>query len=204
MKIVYTAPRHGDEGFLERCRQSGIRAIQVSHASDFVSYPDADLYIDAAFDGHFAQINGPLLFHAPAAIFAEMPLAPRNSARFCAWPGFWERDIWEIVTATEGVFSAEHILKALGIRVLPVADIAGLIAPRILCTIINEAAYTINDGIANAHDVNIAMRLGTNYPKGPAEWANEIGCNEIIAILSAMGKEDPKYLPHPNLCEAFV
>ena len=59
---------------------------------------------------------------------------------------------------------------------------------RILVSIINEAAWTRSDNVASATDINTAMKLGTSYPKGPLEWAEEIGygvCGELLDSLNA-------------------
>ncbi len=204
MTIIYTPPRQGDRDFAGRCTVHGVKGIQVDHARQFDAHPSADLYIDAAFDGYFAHTHAPLLFHAPASVMECFSGAPLNSARFCAWPGFWERNLWEIATHNSDEFPGTGILNALGIRVKQVADIPGLIGPRILCTIINEAAYTIQDGVASAADVDTAMRLGTNYPNGPSDWAKAIGCAQITEVLKAMAVSDSRYLPHPNLCTSFI
>lgn len=199
MTIVYTAPRQGPAGFEERCIRAGLQCICVNHANDFLLYPNADLYIDAGFDGTFVNLSVPVLFHCPALPFSRMPLAPVNSARFCAWPGFWERETWEIAVqpAFGGFFETK--LAPAGIKAIQVADIGGLIAPRILCTIINETAYTLADGVANTNDIDTAMKLGTNYPLGPAEWARKIGYNEVKSVLESMALENRRYLPHAGL-----
>lgn len=173
--------------------------IGVSNSAAFAMHPKADLYIDTTFNGSFPQVDGPLLFHSPAYTFNELPLAPPNSARFCAWPGFWERKRWEIAShpANSADFSA--LLVKIGLESNEIADVPGLIAPRILCTLINEAAYTLADGIATATDIDIAMKLGTNYPKGPVEWAKLIGSREIEKVLSQMALTHPQYAPHPML-----
>jgi len=199
LTIVYTAPAQGANGFEERCIKAGLKTICVAHASDFVHFPDATIYMDAAFDGSFFASATPILFHCPATPLTQIPLAPANSARFCAWPGFWERNTWEIATSedNEGLFN--RILAVIGIKSMRVADIAGLIAPRILCTLINEAAFTINEGVANVADIDTAMKLGTNYPHGPAEWARNIGYGELKQVLDAMAVENERYLPHKAL-----
>ncbi|MCU0403015.1 MAG: 3-hydroxyacyl-CoA dehydrogenase family protein [Chitinophagaceae bacterium] len=203
MTIVHTIQAPGDSFFYERCTAAGFTSLKVDHAKDFVLYPDACLFIDASFDGFFADLSAPLLFHAPAHVFAELPLAPMNSGRFCAWPGFLERSVWEIATPNGLSFPGESIMAALGIKLKLVKDIPGLIGPRVLSTIINEAAFTIAEGVAAAADIDTAMRLGTNYPKGPVEWAKEIGCTEVNSVLMKMGQENRKYMPHPALCELF-
>jgi 3-hydroxybutyryl-CoA dehydrogenase len=64
-----------------------------------------------------------------------------------------------------------------------VACRAGMITPRIIAMIINEACYTLQEGTANIQDIDNGMRLGTNYPKGPFEWADEIGVGHIYELL---------------------
>lgn len=199
LTIVYTAPAQGAEGFEERCFAAGLTCICVNHSRDFLHYPKAGLYIDAGFDGTFLASATPILFHCPAIPFSRIAKAPANSARFCAWPGFWERETWEIVVRGTFEGSFETKLALACIKALNVADIAGLIAPRILCTLINEAAYTIADGVAGASAIDTAMKLGTNYPYGPAEWARKIGIAEVKSVLDSMALENKRYLPHPNL-----
>ena len=200
MTIVYTAPPHGDSGFSDRCLRHGVEAILVKHSLEFARYPGANLFIDGSFDGSFPKSGPPLMFHAPDRVFSELPVdLPVNCARFCAWPGFWERGLWEMATRTGGPFGGERALGKIGISTKQVGDSRGLIAPRILCTIISEAAYTIGEGVSGAEEVDIAMKLGTNYPHGPIEWAKKIGFSEVWGLLEAMGRDEKKYCPHPGL-----
>jgi 3-hydroxybutyryl-CoA dehydrogenase len=70
---------------------------------------------------------------------------------------------------------------------------------RVLVTIINEAALVLGEGVANRSDIDIAMRLGTNYPKGPLEWAGTIGidrCHRLLLELNAEA-EDNRFAPAP-------
>lgn len=203
LTIVFTAPQQGAAGFEERCRQAGVSAICVSHAGDFEQYPMADLFIDAGFNGTFFPVKAPLLFHCPAIPLSQLPDAPQNSGRFCAWPGFWERETWEIATG-DNTNLVEKLHETGCIKVIQAPDIAGLIAPRILCTLINEAAYTLAEGIAGTTEIDTAMKLGTNYPLGPAEWCRKIGVNEVKKVLETMALENERYLPHPALDDLAV
>jgi 3-hydroxybutyryl-CoA dehydrogenase len=72
-----------------------------------------------------------------------------------------------------------------------VEDRAGMATPRILCMIINEACYTLQEGTASIRDIDLGMKLGTNYPHGPFEWANAIGIANVYQVLEAM-YEDTK------------
>ncbi|MGE7765471.1 3-hydroxyacyl-CoA dehydrogenase family protein [Peribacillus sp. NPDC096540] len=64
-------------------------------------------------------------------------------------------------------------------------DQVGLVLPRVLSMIINEAFYAFTQKIAIKEDIDIAMKLGTNYPKGPLEWGERIG--HVKCILSNKG-----------------
>lgn len=197
--IIYSRPYFDKNASLELADSNGHSVISVSGNAEFALYPHADLYIDAAFNGNFPDVDGPLLFHCPAYTFHHFPLAPANSARFCAWPGFWERKRWEIALHPENTIDFQALLVKIGLESTLTADVPGLIAPRILCTLINEAAYTLAEGIATASDIDTAMKLGTNYPKGPVEWARLIGAVEIEKVLTQMAVNHLHYTPHPML-----
>ena len=78
-----------------------------------------------------------------------------------------------------------------------VEDRIALITPRILAMIINEAAFAVMEGVAGVEDIDTAMKLGTNYPKGPLAWADEIGSGVIVGILQALFDEygEERYRP---------
>ena len=71
--------------------------------------------------------------------------------------------------------------------------------------IINEAFYAAGESIATKEDIDTAMKLGTNYPKGPFEWASEIGIIELYNLLNAIYMEtgEVRYKPSPLLKEEF-
>jgi 3-hydroxybutyryl-CoA dehydrogenase len=79
-----------------------------------------------------------------------------------------------------------HGLWALGLPVLKVGDAPGGMFPRILATLVNEAAFAHGAGVATAAEIDTAMRLGTNYPRGPFQWAEETGLELVAAILGAL------------------
>jgi 3-hydroxybutyryl-CoA dehydrogenase len=99
--------------------------------------------------------------------------------------------------------NAEKILIDLGMNYSKVPDRVGLIFPRIISMIINEAVQVYSEKIASKEDIDTAMKLGTNYPLGPLEWADKIGIELVYNILTALQRDfgEDRYRPHPALKE---
>jgi len=96
---------------------------------------------------------------------------------------------------------AGDLFRSAGLEPVVVPDGPGLVFPRILCMIINEAAFALMEGVASAEDIDTAMKLGTNYPLGPLEWADRIGLDQVLAVLEGLQAEygDDRYRPAPLL-----
>ena len=61
-----------------------------------------------------------------------------------------------------------------------------MVLPRILCQVINEAAFAITEDIAAPNDIDKALILGMQFPLGPIEWAEQIGLDQVYAVLTAL------------------
>jgi 3-hydroxybutyryl-CoA dehydrogenase len=81
---------------------------------------------------------------------------------------------------------AKEFIAMLGKESAVVQDSIGLVMPRILCMLANEAYFAMMEGVAAGGDIDIAMKLGTNYPSGPVERAEKIGIGHVYAVLSAL------------------
>ena len=94
-----------------------------------------------------------------------------------------------------------EMAKALGKTPVEVQDYPGFVANRILMPMINEAIYTVMEGVATAESVDTVMKLGMAHPMGPLALADFIGLDVCLAILEVMhrGIGDPKYRPCPLL-----
>ena len=84
---------------------------------------------------------------------------------------------------------AKNFLALLGKSGEKINDAVAGIFPRALAMIINEAAFAVQESVATAKDIDTAMKLGTNYPKGPLAWCDEIGATAIVAVLDALATE---------------
>jgi 3-hydroxybutyryl-CoA dehydrogenase len=86
--------------------------------------------------------------------------------------------------------AAERFFAGLGKHVECVlGEAPGLILGRIICQIVNEAHFAVGQGVATAEDVDVAMRLGFNWPRGPFEWAEAIGPARVVRVLDGLGSE---------------
>lgn len=74
-------------------------------------------------------------------------------------------------------------LQRAGLAISRLDDVAGLLALRTVCMLANEAADGVAQGIASAHDIDTAMRYGTNYPEGPLAWADRLGPGFVVRVL---------------------
>jgi len=96
------------------------------------------------------------------------------------------------------------LLARAGIELLSVSDVAGLIVMRTVCCLANEAAEVLGGGSVPADDIDRAMRLGVNYPRGPLEWADEIGPSRVVEVLTSLQAHygDTRYRRAPQLSRA--
>lgn len=106
---------------------------------------------------------------------------------FNGWPTMVNRTVLEVsLGQPEQETKLQEICQDLGTTYLTVDDRVGMVTPRVISMIINEAYYTLQEGTATADDINLAMKLGTNYPYGPFEWADKIGIINIYELLEAV------------------
>jgi 3-hydroxybutyryl-CoA dehydrogenase len=106
-------------------------------------------------------------------------------------------------TSDETVGEIEELARELGKTPAEVNDFPGFVSNRILMPFINEAAYALLDGVAEAEAIDTIARLGFNHPLGPLALADLIGLDTCVAIMEVLrhGLDDRKYDPCPLLRE---
>ncbi len=125
---------------------------------------------------------------------------------YVALPTLAESRLVEIVagpaTSEAALEAAKRHLTELGKHVEAV-EIAtpGLVLGRIVCQIVNEAHFAVAEGVATPGDVDTAMRLGFNWPRGPFEWARAIGLDRVVGCLDGLSAElgEERYRVAPRL-----
>ena len=96
---------------------------------------------------------------------------------------------------------AERFFATLGRLTEWVGDAPGLVLGRIVCQLINEAAFALGEGVGTADDIDTGMVLGLNHPRGPLAWADAIGLDHVLAVLDGLCEEyrEERYRPAPSL-----
>ncbi|WP_321830997.1 3-hydroxybutyryl-CoA dehydrogenase [Thalassovita sp.] len=106
-----------------------------------------------------------------------------------------------IATDEETYKACLAIVERLGKTAASAEDFPAFIVNRILIPMINEACYTLYEGVGNVASIDSAMKLGANHPMGPLELADFIGLDTCLAIMNVLhdGLADTKYRPCPLL-----
>ncbi|RTE07136.1 3-hydroxybutyryl-CoA dehydrogenase [Paenibacillus whitsoniae] len=103
---------------------------------------------------------------------------------------------------SQAVFEAvEQVARELGKTPVEVQDFPGFVSNRVLMPMINEAIFTVYEGVASPEAVDTVMKLGMRHPMGPLELADLIGLDTCLAIMEILheGFKDSKYRPCPLL-----
>lgn len=106
-----------------------------------------------------------------------------------------------IATDEETYTSCRTVVERLGKTAASAEDFPAFIVNRILMPMINEAVYTLYEGVGNVNSIDQSMKLGANHPMGPLELADFIGLDTCLAIMNVLheGLADTKYRPCPLL-----
>jgi 3-hydroxybutyryl-CoA dehydrogenase len=106
------------------------------------------------------------------------------------------------IATDETTFQAiREVVHRLGKTAVTAEDFPAFIVNRILLPMINEAIYTLYEGVGNVESIDVAMKLGANHPMGPLELADFIGLDTCLSVMQVLyeGLADSKYRPCPLL-----
>ncbi len=180
---------------------------------------DYDLIFDLKFDDHqdrlkyYAHLkNKPVIVGAVKQQLAKAQFHFKreiecNLIGMNTLPGFINRSLVEVsLLDSNQTNELEELMKNLGWDFKLVQDRVGMVTPRVIFMIINEACYTLQEGTADMKDIDTSMKLGTNYPFGPFEWADNIGIKHVYETLEAMYADthDERYKVCPLLKTKYL
>lgn len=165
---------------------------------------EADAYFDLLFDNEPERVlRLQNLLPKPVIINSVAKTCKQIHASFVrinGWPTMLSREVFELaIISGEMNAPISHLFEKLGWKNQIVPDSPGMITPRIIAMIINEAWYTLHEGVSTKEEIDTAMKLGTNYPYGPFEWGDKIGLHNIKELLAELALSDSRYTIAPPL-----
>ncbi|MCU0421280.1 MAG: 3-hydroxyacyl-CoA dehydrogenase family protein [Bacteroidia bacterium] len=178
-----------------------------------------DCIFDLSFEDHVERISlyasltdKPVFVSAAQLQLAAVVLNIKQSVSCVliglnALPSFLNLPMLEVSLANPDQQQLLHdTMDQLNRNYKLVQDRVGLVTPRIICMIINEACYTLQEGTATIEAIDTSMKLGTNYPYGPFEWADKIGIKHVYHILKAiqLDTNEERYRICPLLKTAYL
>jgi 3-hydroxybutyryl-CoA dehydrogenase len=188
----------------EELLTSGMQdAVVVEWLAEPIAVENTDCYIDLLFQPEAERINQ-LKKLQPALTIVNSVMAPlidlpENFIRINGWPGFLKRTVVEASCSDDLKNQAEKVFSFFNKTVEWVPDVAGFITARVISMIINEAYFTLDEKVSSKKEIDIAMKLGTNYPYGPFEWSERIGLRKVYELLATLSKSNSRYKPAPLL-----
>jgi len=201
-------------------KQKAAALARISETPDYAGFGDCDMVIEAATEKEDVKRQifknlVPML--KPAALIASntssisitrLAAATDRPGKFIGMHFMNPVPVMSLVELIRGIatdeatFAAAHDL-ALKLGKTPVAaeDFPAFMVNRILLPMINEAVYTLYEGVGSVAAIDTAMKLGANHPMGPLELADFIGLDTCLSIMQVLyeGLADSKYRPCPLL-----
>ena len=200
----------------EGTRQEAIKRIRPAVQID--AFADRDLVIEAATEDEavkrkiFASISAVVKPEAMLATntsslsITRLAAATDRPEKFIGIHFMNPAPLMELVEVIRGIAtdddtyeSAKAFIAELGKQVAVSEDFPAFIVNRILLPMINEAIYTLYEGVGTVEAIDMAMRLGANHPMGPLQLADFIGLDTCLSIMQVLhdGLSDSKYRPCP-------
>lgn len=203
MKIVVLANDVLKEEWLSSTR-TNISIDWIKDFKEFADHPEADAYIDFGFELNTTRVEilkgllpKPVIVNSVINTLVEIYLPV---IRVNAWPTFLQRKIIEAsCNDMKNRIIAEQFFSGFQKQVEWVPDVPGFISSRIVAMIINEAYFALEDGVSTKEEINTAMKLGMNYPRGPFEWSEKIGLKNVYELLTELNKTNKRYEPAAQL-----
>ncbi len=193
---------------------------RIATSGDYGVFKDCDLVIEAATENEAIKREiykklCPVL--KPEALLASntssisitrLAAATDRPAKFIGMHFMNPVPVMQLVELIRGIATDEATFKSvrdlatkLGKTTAVAEDFPAFIVNRILLPMINEAVYTLYEGVGNVESIDTAMRLGANHPMGPLELADFIGLDTCLSVMHVLydGLADSKYRPCPLL-----
>ncbi len=175
-----------------------IEWIKAADDFSFKNYKEADAFfiLNENADFNLNENLNPVFINSVTTTLKELNTGD-NVLRINGWDTFLQRPVWEIAGKIND--GSRLIIEKLNKKIFLVIDEPGFVSAKIIAMIINEAYFALGDEVSSKTEIDTAMKLGTNYPYGPFEWAEKIGVINIYLLLKKLSVTDKRYLPAPIL-----
>jgi 3-hydroxybutyryl-CoA dehydrogenase len=199
-------------------RKAALGRIKI--ATELKAFADCDLVIEAATENEAVKreifkalcpnlkADALIASNTSSISITRLASATDRPGKFIGMHFMNPVPVMELVELIRGLATEEPTYKAikeltakLGKKSASAEDFPAFIVNRILLPMINEAVYTLYEGVGNVESIDTAMRLGANHPMGPLELADFIGLDTCLAVMQVLyeGLADSKYRPCPLL-----
>jgi len=199
MQLVVLSDDILKEELLSNGETGDAEIVWLATPGKFSEYENADVYCDLLFDGSanhiedLKKISRPIIINSVDKTLAELQLP---FIRINAWPGFLKGQVIEASFHDESQKQwAESFSSTFKKKIEWLPDELGFVSARVVAMIINEAYFALGEGVSSKSEIDIAMKLGTNYPYGPFEWCEKIGIKKIYSLLTDLSKINTRYKP---------
>jgi len=172
--------------------------IWVDTISGLQHHADADVWVDLLFEKEHLVflknfLSKTIIINSVVDTLNE---TDRSFVRINGWPTFLTSEIIEAsALLPEKKQVAETIFSVFNKKIQWLPDEPGFVTPRVVSMVINEAFISLKEGVSSENEMDIAMKLGTNYPYGPFEWAHKIGIDKVKSLLEKLSTHHERYTP---------
>jgi len=208
------------EKMTAEAKQAALALLETS--TDLSALSDCDLIVEAATENldiklklfgqldQIARADAVLASNTSSISITKLAAATGRPAQVIGMHFFNPVPMMALVELIRGLQTSdatyaltETAVTKVGKTPVQVRNSAGFVVNRMLCPMINEAIFTLQEGLASAEDIDTAMKLGANHPIGPLALCDLIGLDVQLAVMQVLfeGFKDPKYRPAPLLVE---
>ena len=204
MTVVILANEELKQELLAQGSQSSVTLYWIEHIEQFNHYPDAAAYIDLLFTWDEERLATLKKLPARPIIVtstnSDVLTLPRHFVCINGWPTFLRRPVVEAYAGDDEIKNnTSDIFSYFNKTICWTPRGSAFPTARVVAMIINEAYFTLEEKVSTKEEIDIAMKLGTNYPYGPFEWSEKIGLPKIASLLHTLSKEKKLYAPAPLL-----